>query len=65
MIDRPKSTLTCPTCGRKFQREATAAMPFCSDRCRLIDLRRWLDEEHSLPAEPNPEDDESAEGFGD
>jgi hypothetical protein len=26
-------------------------MPFCSERCRLIDLGRWLDEEHGLPVE--------------
>lgn len=25
--------------------------PFCSRRCRLIDLKRWLDEEYRLPAE--------------
>jgi len=26
-------------------------MPFCSDRCRLIDLGRWLDEKQGLPIE--------------
>lgn len=30
-------------------------MPFCSDRCRQIDLSRWLDERYSLPVE-RPED---------
>jgi uncharacterized protein len=28
-------------------------MPFCSERCRLIDLGRWLDEKHGLPYEPD------------
>ena len=36
-------------------------MPFCSERCRLIDLGRWLDEVHTLPAVPDPEADEVPE----
>jgi uncharacterized protein len=27
--------------------------PFCSDRCRLIDLGRWLGEQHRVPCEPD------------
>jgi uncharacterized protein len=27
-------------------------MPFCSQRCRMIDLGRWLDEKQGLPIEP-------------
>ncbi len=34
-------------------------MPFCSQRCRLIDLNQWLDEEYSLFEET----DGSPEGF--
>jgi uncharacterized protein len=34
-------------------------MPFCSERCRSIDLNRWLDESYSLPDIPDPEDDET------
>ena len=40
----------------------TTAMPFCSERCRLIDLGRWLDEEIGVPVEPGskqPRDEES------
>jgi len=33
-------------------------MPFCSDRCRLIDLGHWLDEDYGLVYEP----EEQAEG---
>jgi endogenous inhibitor of DNA gyrase (YacG/DUF329 family) len=53
------TVLQCPTCGREFDSQQTAAMPFCSERCRLIDLGRWLDEEHRLPVAP--EEDESDE----
>ena len=37
--------------------------PFCSARCRKIDLGRWLDEKNTLPAEdqPKPEGDEKSD----
>lgn len=60
MVEQAPRTSTCPTCGKRFRREQTTAMPFCSERCRTIDLRRWLDEEHSVPA-PSDFDDESAD----
>jgi uncharacterized protein len=50
----------CPTCGLPFESTETPAMPFCSERCRLIDLGRWLNEEQGLPVEPG--DDETDNG---
>jgi len=44
-----------------FDPAATAAMPFCSDRCRQIDLGRWLRESYSVPVERTDEDDEGGE----
>ena len=43
--------LVCPTCVREFDSDQSRAMPFCSERCRLIDLGRWLSEEHTVPVE--------------
>jgi uncharacterized protein len=37
--------------------------PFCSDRCRLVDLGRWLNGRYSIPTEDGPED-ESSDGSG-
>jgi len=48
----------CPTCDRKFDSDDTPAMPFCSQRCRVIDLGLWLDEQQGLPVDRDPEDDE-------
>ncbi len=40
----------CPTCRRRVEwSEASPFRPFCSDRCRLIDLGAWLTEQHTLP----------------
>ena len=50
--------LRCPTCQREFDSTTAAAVPFCSSRCRQIDLNRWLQEEHSLPVERDEEDEE-------
>lgn len=56
-------TMNCPTCKTKFDAEKSLAMPFCSERCRTIDLGRWLDEHHSLPSLPDPEADELPPDF--
>jgi len=41
----------CPTCGREIEwSDASLFKPFCSDRCRLIDLGAWLSEQRGVPA---------------
>lgn len=43
--------MTCPICDRQFDPASpAAAKPFCSERCRLIDLGRWLGEDYAMPA---------------
>jgi endogenous inhibitor of DNA gyrase (YacG/DUF329 family) len=41
----------CPLCGKPFDPKRSPAMPFCSERCRLIDLGRWLGEDYGVPHE--------------
>ncbi len=53
-------TVRCPICEQPFDVDASSSMPFCSDRCRQIDLSRWLDERYSLPVE-RPEDSDQDE----
>jgi endogenous inhibitor of DNA gyrase (YacG/DUF329 family) len=36
-------------CGARFDFDRSDAAPFCSARCRQIDLKRWLGEEYSVP----------------
>ena len=50
--------VSCPTCNKPFDSQASSAMPFCSDRCRRIDLNRWLKEDISLPYRELPEGDQ-------
>jgi endogenous inhibitor of DNA gyrase (YacG/DUF329 family) len=45
-------TERCPICGKEAPpRPGNLAAPFCSERCRLVDLGRWLSEEYRIPAE--------------
>lgn len=47
---------TCPICRRSFdESEPAAALPFCSQRCKLVDLGRWLGESYGVPAPPREE----------
>lgn len=48
--------MSCSTCGKRFQLHQSAVPPFCSERCQLIDLGRWLDESIGLPFEGDPGD---------
>ena len=45
------SQLTCPGCQQQFDSEKSTAMPFCSMRCKMIDLGRWMNEDYGLPIE--------------
>jgi len=46
-------TVKCPTCGRHVEwTEASTYRPFCSNRCRLIDLGAWFSEEHAIAGDP-------------
>jgi len=46
---------SCPTCEKRGQWFAGEYGPFCSKRCRLIDLGKWLSEEHAIQVPLRPE----------
>lgn len=46
--------INCPYCRKKFDRASTKSMPFCSPRCKQIDLGLWLNEVHGMPYEIDP-----------
>jgi len=52
--------VNCPTCRKKFDPQQSGAMPFCSDRCRQIDLGRWLNEGISIPVRNDDESGDSS-----
>ncbi|HEX5231516.1 MAG TPA: DNA gyrase inhibitor YacG [Bradyrhizobium sp.] len=49
-------TKPCPICGKPA---SEASRPFCSERCRDVDLNRWLSNSYAIPADKD--DDENAD----
>ncbi|ETR77153.1 hypothetical protein X566_05605 [Afipia sp. P52-10] len=51
----------CPICGKPA---VTAFRPFCSDRCKDIDLHRWLAGAYAIPAASDDEDEDGKSSGG-
>ncbi len=46
-------TVACPQCQKQVEwSEKNPYRPFCSERCKLIDLGAWADESHRIAGEP-------------
>ncbi|MFO0632316.1 MAG: DNA gyrase inhibitor YacG [Nannocystaceae bacterium] len=60
--DRPQTLkLRCPTCGREDEVPRDFRWrPFCSRRCKIIDLGNWLDEVYRIPGPPPQDGDEAS-----
>lgn len=57
-------TVACPTCGKKVTWGPQSPWrPFCSERCRLIDLGQWGSDAYRIEGEPGSAD--KLEGSGD
>jgi uncharacterized protein len=53
----------CPRCRKSAApRVDNEFFPFCSNRCRLVDLGAWLTEEHRIPGAPADVADENPRG---
>jgi uncharacterized protein len=55
----------CPVCDAPVEPD-NKTMPFCSERCRQIDLGRWLGERYTVPVpkrrDPREQDEEQENG---
>jgi hypothetical protein len=59
------TTVACPTCGRPVVWGPDAPeRPFCSRRCRLIDLGEWLDGGRAIPGDEGTELPEGGDSSG-
>ena len=47
--------MTCPRCRKQVTKDGNKLYPFCSERCHLIDLGRWLAEEYRVPVDDKEE----------
>ena len=46
-----KSQYKCPQCNKPVEWHDNPDRPFCSDRCRLVDLGQWVDESYRIPGQ--------------
>ena len=56
--ERMARQVKCPTCQKLFVYGESAFRPFCSERCKMIDLGRWFKEEYRVAAEEQEGDSE-------
>ena len=60
-------TARCPTCRTAVRRDPARPdklFPFCSERCHLVDLGRWLAEDYRIPGPPATDDELAAAARG-
>ena len=51
--------VNCPRCGQAVVWSGESPWrPFCSERCKSLDLGAWAAEHYRVPAEPTPQQDE-------
>jgi uncharacterized protein len=55
MSEANPSSIKCPTCGKLTSRVTGAAGPFCSARCQMVDLGKWLGEEYRISEPLRPD----------
>lgn len=62
MTAPPKSArrVPCPACGKPaLFAPSNPWRPFCSERCRLVDLGSWASESYRIPGKPEPGGEET------
>ena len=50
MSKAKKIIVSCPHCKKDFSYYESEFRPFCSERCKQIDLGHWLEENYAVPS---------------
>lgn len=54
-----KRKINCPICKKQTEWQGNPYRPFCSERCRLVDLGAWADGTYSVKLDNTPEVEDS------
>jgi uncharacterized protein len=49
--------MKCPTCNKETAVKGNPFRPFCSERCKLIDLGRWAAGHYRVPTQERPSEE--------
>jgi endogenous inhibitor of DNA gyrase (YacG/DUF329 family) len=52
--------IKCPRCGNETSFEGNPFRPFCSERCKLIDLGKWVTGAYRVPTKVQEEEEDGA-----
>jgi endogenous inhibitor of DNA gyrase (YacG/DUF329 family) len=55
---KTRATVRCPVCKKETAWRENPFRPFCSERCRLIDLGKWAAGEYRVPGQEKPADED-------
>jgi len=56
---KPARTVACPTCSKPVEwTQESRYRPFCSERCKLIDIGAWASDAYVVPGQEQPLPDE-------
>jgi len=61
MMDTMKKSIRCPKCRKTTAWQDNPSRPFCSERCRLLDLGQWANEDYSIAGAAAPVDEDNSE----
>lgn len=50
--------IKCPTCKKEFNYFESKFRPFCTKRCKMIDLGHWLAEDYGIASEKTLEEED-------
>lgn len=53
-----KIVVKCPKCRKSFPYSESKYRPFCSERCKQIDLGHWFSETYTLPSKEKLSDED-------
>ena len=59
IMTKKQPVVMCPQCGKEVVWNSDSRYrPFCSERCKLIDLGQWAAESYRIPLEENMAEEE-------
>jgi uncharacterized protein len=53
--------MRCPICNKETKREGNPYRPFCSERCKMIDLDNWLSDRYRISTSTSDREGEAEE----
>jgi endogenous inhibitor of DNA gyrase (YacG/DUF329 family) len=62
MTDK-KLKVNCPCCKESFEYYSSRYRPFCTERCKLVDMGHWFDESYTITGKDNTVYIENAEAL--